>query len=61
MVQLDGGLELDAVAPVGRGLAVGGKVRLRLDVTRIAGLTTDATHGRGHTGPGLTSPISSVE
>jgi thiamine transport system ATP-binding protein len=43
VVRLDDGLELDAVAPAGRAWAAGDRVRMRLDVTRIATLPTNAT------------------
>lgn len=43
VVRLDDGLELDAVAPAGRAWAAGDRVRMRLDVTRIATLPTHTT------------------
>ena len=51
--------ELDAVAPAGRTWAAGEEVRMRLDVTRIAALTTDATPAEAKRA-GAT-PSSSVE
>ena len=59
VVRLDDGLELDAVAPAGRTWAAGERVRMRLDVTRIAPLAVNATLAGAK--PSGVAPSSSVE